>query len=94
MANIKKFLEIVSKEDTKTVEKNKWRIENREALRESGRKAFAILEKIDELNWPIERLSLESGIGVSEVGKVVTGAYIDINDTTQTLLNFLNITVD
>ena len=50
--NRENFLALVSDEkDTYTLEKNDWRIANRQWLRVSYDIAFDILEKLDDLGW-------------------------------------------
>ena len=77
MGNRDKFLKLVSKENhNKTAQLNKWRIENRESLRESGRIAFEILEKLDELEWSVEDLSKSTEIPLDELKMFLTGSQL------------------
>lgn len=86
--NRKRFLELVSKEETKTAEKNRKRIEKRAMLRASGDIAFKILEKLDELGWAQKQLAEALDVSPQYVSKMVKG---NENFTLETLVKLQGI---
>ena len=73
--NREKFLTLVSDEkDTYTLEKNQWRIANRQWLRVSYDIAFDILEKLDDLGWTQKDLAEKMGVSPQYVNKLVCGS--------------------
>ena len=73
--NREKFLALVSDEkDTYTLEKNNWRIANRQWLRVSYDIAFDILEKLDDLGWTQKDLAEKMGVSPQYVNKLVRGS--------------------
>ena len=73
--NREKFLTLVSDEkDTYTLEKNQWRIANRQWLRVSYDIAFDILEKLDHLGWTQKDLAEKMGVSPQYVNKLVCGS--------------------
>lgn len=73
--NRENFLALVSDEkDTYTLEKNQWRIANRQWLRVSYDIAFDILEKLDDLGWTQKDLAEKMGVSPQYVNKLVRGS--------------------
>ena len=73
--NRERFLALVSDEkDTYTLEKNDWRIANRQWLRVSYDIAFDILEKLDDLGWTQKDLAEKMGVSPQYVNKLVRGS--------------------
>ena len=73
--NRENFLALVSDEkDTYTLEKNNWRIANRQWLRVSYDIAFNILEKLDDLGWTQKDLAEKMGVSPQYVNKLVRGS--------------------
>ena len=73
--NRENFLALVSDEkDTYTLEKNQWRISNRQWLRVSYDIAFDILEKLDDLGWTQKDLAEKMGVSPQYVNKLVRGS--------------------
>lgn len=73
MTNKEKFLKLVSKEKTDTLEKNEERIKNRAMLRESQKIALKVLMKLDKLNWSQRDLAEEMGVSPQQINKIVSG---------------------
>lgn len=73
MTNKKKFLALVSKEKTTTLEKNKERIKNRAMLRESQQIAIKVLTKLDELGWSQKDLAKALDVTPQQITKIVSG---------------------
>lgn len=86
--NREKFLELVSGEDTEIVEKNNWRIANRQWLRVSQTIAFDILERLDDLGWTQKDLAEKMGVSPQYVNKLVRGSE---NLTLETIVKLQNI---
>lgn len=93
MKNKENFLALVSKEDTKTLEKNRWRINNRHWLRESQEIAMKILDKLDELNWSQKDLAEKMGVSPQHINKIVKGSENLTLDTITRLQKILNIPI-
>lgn len=73
MTNKEKFLALVSQTDHSTLEQVKWRIKNREMLRESQKIALKILTRLDELNWTQKDLAREMEVSPQQINKIVSG---------------------
>ena len=71
--NKEKFLALVSKEKTNTLEKNSDRIRNREMLRESQKIAIKVLKKLDEMGWSQKDLARELNVSPQHINKIVKG---------------------
>ncbi|MFZ4796851.1 MAG: helix-turn-helix transcriptional regulator [Bacteroidia bacterium] len=88
MTNKEKFLELVSKEQTSTLQEVKQRIKNRAMLRESQRIAMKVLFKLDELGWSQKKLANEMSVSPQFINKLVSGKE---NLTIETLLKIQTI---
>ncbi len=73
MTNKEKFLALVSKEKTDTLEQVKERIDNRAMLRESQKIALKVLLKLDELEWTQRELATKMGVSPQQISKIVSG---------------------
>lgn len=73
MTNKEKFLALVSKKETKTVERAKERLSKKSYSKLSNQIAFEILERLDELKWSQVRLAKEMGVSPQQVNKWVKG---------------------
>jgi transcriptional regulator with XRE-family HTH domain len=73
MTNKEKFLALVSKEKSFTLEENKKRIKNRAMLRESQQIAIKVLKKLDEIGWSQKDLAAEMNVTPQQVNKIVKG---------------------
>jgi len=73
MTNKEKFLTLVSKEKTNTLEKNKELIKNRGMLRESQNIALKVLKRLDEIGWTQKKLGNEMGVTAQQITKIVKG---------------------
>ena len=93
MKNKEKILAIVSKKDTKTLEKNRWRIDNRHWLRESQEIAMKILDRLDELNWSQKNLAKKMDVSPQQINKIVKGDENLTLDTIARLQKILNIPI-
>jgi len=89
--NKEKFLNLVSEEDTQTMEMNKWRISNRKWLRASQDIAFMVLEKLDELGWTQKKLAEKMEVSPQQVNKIVKGSENLTLETIVKLQNVLNL---
>lgn len=90
MTNKEKFLALVSKEQTDTLERNRERIRNRAMLRESQKIALKVLLKLDELGWKQTDLAREMGVSAQQINKIVSGKEnltIETQIKLQTILN-------
>lgn len=88
MTNKEEFLELVSKEETSTLQEVKQRIKNRAMLRESQRIAMKVLFKLDELGWSQKKLANEMSVSPQFINKLVSGKE---NLTIETLLKIQTI---
>jgi transcriptional regulator with XRE-family HTH domain len=88
MINKEKFLASVSKEDTKTVEKNRSRIANRPWVRASQEIAMKILDKLDVLKWSQKNLAEKMGVSPQQINKIVKGKE---NLTLETIVRLQNL---
>ena len=91
--NKEKFLAIVSKEKTKTLEKNKERIKNRAMLHESQQIAIKVLKKLEEKGWLQKDLANEMNVSPQQVNKIVKGQENLTLETQIKLQNILGIPV-
>lgn len=73
MKNKKKFLDLVSSKDEKTLEKIKWRNANRQWLQDSQKIAFKILYKLDQLGWSQKDLAEKMEVSPQQINKIVRG---------------------
>src|SRR6478736_4507698 len=88
MTNKERFLALVSKEKTDTLERNRERIKNREVLRESQRIAIKVLARLDELNLSQKDLADKMNVSPQHVSKIVSGKE---NFTLETLIKLESI---
>ncbi len=73
MTNKEKFLALVSKEETKTIERAKVRLAQKSYSKLSNAIAFEILERLDELSWKQKELAEKMGVTPQQVNKWVKG---------------------
>lgn len=88
MNNREKFLALVSKEETKTVERAKERVARRNYTRLSQKIALSILARLDELGWKQVTLAQKMGVSAQQVNKWVKGGE---NFTIETLANLSDV---
>lgn len=93
MKNKEKFLSLVSKEKTNTLERNRERIKNRAMLRESQQIAIKVLKKLDELGWSKKDLADALGVVPQQITKIVSGQENLTIDTQIKLQNVLDIPI-
>lgn len=86
--NKERFLALVSKEKTNTLERNRARIKNREMLRESQRIALKVLARLDELDWSQKDLADKMNVRPQQISKIVSGKE---NFTLETLIKLQNV---
>lgn len=91
MTNKEKFLQLVSKEKSITLEKVKERIINRPMLRESQKIALKVLSKLDELNWSQKQLAEKMSVSPQYINKIVRGKENLTLETLVKLQEALNI---
>ena len=92
MTNKEKFLGLVSKEDTGTLERNQQRIRNRAMLRESQQIALKVLMKLDDLGWSQKDLAKAMDVTPQQITKIVSGKENLTIETQIKLQNVLGIT--
>ena len=73
MTNKEKFLALVSKEETKTIERAKARASRRFMTRYSKKIALSILIRLDELKWKQSLLAEKMGVSPQQVSKWIKG---------------------
>ena len=73
MTNKEKFLELVSEEDSRTMECIKERIQKRAMLRESQEIALKVLMKLDDLGWSQKDLAKAMDVTPQQISKIVSG---------------------
>lgn len=73
MTNKEKFLALVSKKETKTIERAKARLAKKSYSKLSNQIAFEILERLDELNWKQKDLAEKMEVSPQQVNKWVKG---------------------
>lgn len=88
MSNKEKFLALVSKEETKTVERAKARLAHKKHSKLSNLIAFEILERLDELGWKQKDLAEKMDVSPQQVNKWVKGSE---NFTIETLVNLSEV---
>jgi len=93
MTNKEKFLALVSKEDTKTLQDTSKRIKNRAMLRESQKIALKVLTKLDELGWSQKVLAEKMEVSPQQISKIVSGKENLTIDTQVKLQNVLDIPI-
>jgi plasmid maintenance system antidote protein VapI len=96
MTNKEKFLALVSKEETRTVERAKERIARKNYTRLSQKIALSILIRLDELGWKQVTLAEKMGVSAQQVNKWVKGKEnftIETLTTLNDVLGFNLITV-
>lgn len=93
MTNKEKFLALVSKEETNTLERNRERIKNRAMLRESQQIAIKVLIKLDELGWSQKDLAQALEVKPQQITKIVSGKENLTIETQIKLQNVLDIPI-
>ena len=93
MTNKEKFLQLVSQEDTKTLEDNQRRIKNRFWLIESQQIALKVLMKLDDLGWSQKDLANAMEVTPQQVTKIVSGKENLTIETQIKLQNILDIPI-
>jgi ribosome-binding protein aMBF1 (putative translation factor) len=73
MTNKEKFSTLVADKKTNTLAKNEARIKNRAMLRASQNIAWAVLNKLDELNWTQKTLADKIEVTPQQIQKIVKG---------------------
>lgn len=73
MTNKEKFLALVSKEETQTIDRAKARLAKRSYSKLSNLIAFEILERLDELGWSQKKLAEKMEVSPQQVNKWVKG---------------------
>lgn len=71
--NKEKFQNLISKEKSNTVSRNRDRIKNRARLRESQDIALKVLNKLNDLGWSQRKLAEELNVTPQQVNKIVKG---------------------
>jgi ribosome-binding protein aMBF1 (putative translation factor) len=93
MTNKEKFLALVADEKTNTLAKNEARIKNRAMLRASQNIAWAVLNKLDELNWTQKTLADKMEVTPQQIQKIVKGRENLTLETIVKLESILNISI-
>ncbi len=93
MKNKEKFLALVSKEKTNTLEINSERIKNRGMLRESQQIALKVLNKLSLLGWSQKDLAGKLDVKPQQVSKIVSGKENLTIETQIKLQNVLDIPI-
>jgi transcriptional regulator with XRE-family HTH domain len=93
MTNKEKFLALVSKEQTNTLERNTTRIKNRAMLRESQQIAIKVLMRLEELHWSQKDLATKLEVSPQQVTKIVSGKENLTIETQIKLQDLLNIPI-
>jgi transcriptional regulator with XRE-family HTH domain len=73
MTNKEKFLALVSKEETQTIERAKTRLAKKSYSKFSNLIALEILERLDELGWSQKKLAEKMEVSPQQVNKWVKG---------------------
>ena len=73
MTNKEKFQNLISKEKSSTISRNRDRIKNRARLRESQGIALKVLNKLNDLGWSQRKLADELNVTPQQVNKIVKG---------------------
>ena len=74
-SNKEKFLDLVSDNDSKYMERHIFRIKNRYWLKHSTQIAIGILTRMDYFKYSKEDLSILSEIDIETINKMVKGEY-------------------
>ncbi|WP_430613207.1 helix-turn-helix transcriptional regulator [Flavobacterium sp. JP2137] len=88
MTNKEKFLSLVSKEETPTVERAKARLARKNYTKLSHKIAITILTRLDELGWRQVTLADKMGVSAQQVNKWVKGKE---NFTIETLVKLSDV---
>lgn len=91
MTNKEKFLNLVSKEETKTVERAKARLAKKAYTKISNKIAIAILTRLDELKWKQKDLAEKMEVSPQQVNKWVKGNENFTLDTLAKLSQILGV---
>ncbi|MCS4238289.1 transcriptional regulator with XRE-family HTH domain [Myroides gitamensis] len=91
MTNKEKFLNLVSKEETKTVDRAKARIAKKAYTKISNKIAIVILTRLDELKWKQKDLAEKMEVSPQQVNKWVKGNENFTLDTLAKLSQVLGI---
>lgn len=82
------FLVLVSKEETKTIDRAEARIASRGSLKQSNMISIKILTRLDELGWKQVDLAKKMGVTPKQVNKWIKGKE---NFTLETLVKLSDI---
>lgn len=93
MTNKERFLALVSKEKTNTLEINSERIKNRPMLRESRKIAIKVMKRLDELDWSQKDLAEALKVSPQQVSKIISGKENLTIETQIKLQDILNIPI-
>lgn len=93
MTNKEKFLLLVSKEDTGSLQRNRERIKNRQMLRQSQKIAIKVLMKLDELGWSQKTLAEKMGVSPQQISKIVSGKENLTLETQEKLQRILDVAI-
>lgn len=88
MSNKDKFLNLVSKEPSNTLQNLKERKKNRAMLRESQSIAFKVLMRLETLKWTQKKLAEKLEVTPQQVSKIISGKE---NLTLETLVKLQNV---
>lgn len=88
MSNKDKFLNLVSKETSNTLQNLKERKKNRAMLRESQSIAFKVLMRLETLKWTQKKLAEKLEVTPQQVSKIISGKE---NLTLETLVKLQNV---
>lgn len=91
MTNKEKFLNLISKEETKTVDRAKARIAKKAYTKISNKIAIVILTRLDELKWKQKDLAEKMEVSPQQVNKWVKGNENFTLDTLAKLSQVLGI---
>ncbi len=93
MTSREKFLTLVDGEATDTLIEHKWRIANRDWLRQSQRIALKILLRLEDLNWTQKMLAEKMGVSPQQINKIVKGRENLSLDTLTKLQTILEVPI-
>ncbi|MDA3882438.1 MAG: helix-turn-helix domain-containing protein [Bacteroidales bacterium] len=93
MTNKEKILELVSKEKTNSVERNRSRIKNRAGIRESQSIALKVLVRLKEKGWKQTDLAKALNVTPQQITKIVSGKENLTIDTQIKLQEVLDIPI-
>lgn len=83
-----KFLEVVSKEKSTSLENTRIRVKNREVIREAQYIAMKVLDQLEELGWSQRKLAEALKVSPQQVNKIAKGSE---NLTLETLVKLQNV---